>query len=208
NQSLLLICLSLAGFLPFLFVSPFTIIGGHWTSIVYPGMLVVLCQRWFTMMPNPLRNFRFWSNIFVIALINILFVIYYAFLYPIPQEYKDQAYSINQELPGFIESSKVDSVYSNQMGVANLVAFYGKTAVYLPEGAWKQFDIWGRPELKPGDDILYFVFDEKDKENELKLLFKTVKEDKTKRLFTKDSDIPLKTQIFICRGFIGRRILR
>ncbi len=208
NQSLLLICLSLASFLPFLFISPFTIIGGHWTSIVYLGMLVVLCQRWFTMMPNPLRNFRFWANILIIVLINILFVGYYAFLYPIPQEYKGKAYSINYELPDFIKSSKVDHVYSNQMGVASLVAFYGKTEVYLPKGIWKQYDIWSRPELKPGDDILYFVFDEKAKKNELTLLFKTVKEDKTKRFFTKDSNIPLKTQIFICRGLIGNRISR
>ena len=84
------------------------------------------------------------------------------------------------------------------MGVGSLVAFYGKTEVHLFKGLWPQFDIWGQPELKKGNNILYFAFDEKDSLEKLKPLFKSVKLDPQKRLFAKDSDIPLKVEVYKC----------
>jgi dolichol-phosphate mannosyltransferase len=206
DNSLLLISLSFPAFLAFLLVSPFTLVGGHWTSTAYLGLIVVICQRWLSLPPAPMRKIRFWSNIGIIVLINMLFVGYYAFLFPIPEELQGKAYTINQELEGYIKASRVDHVFSNQMGVASLVAFYGKTEVYLPEGAWKQFDIWGRPELNRGDDILYFVFADPEKERKLRAIFSTVKPDKQKRLFTKDSNIPERTRVYVCRGYRGGKL--
>jgi dolichol-phosphate mannosyltransferase len=206
NYTLLLVSTSFPAFAAFLLVSPFTLVGGHWTSTAYPGLIVVLCQRWLSLPPSPMRKIRFWSNIGIIVLINILFVGYYAFLFPIPEELQGKAYTINQELESYIKGSRVDHVFSNQMGVASLVAFYGKTEVYLPQGAWKQFDIWGRPELKRGDDILYFVFADPEKEKQLRTAFRMVRPDEQKRIFTKDSNIPQRTRIFICRGFRGGKL--
>jgi hypothetical protein len=87
------------------------------------------------------------------------------------------------------------------MGVGSLVAYYGKTMVYLPQHAWPQFDVWGRPRLKQGDNILYFVFDDQGKAAKLKGMFQSVNFDPRPRLFAKDSDIPLKTQALLCRGY-------
>ncbi|MFA6549350.1 MAG: hypothetical protein WCT39_05440, partial [Candidatus Margulisiibacteriota bacterium] len=188
-------------FLVFALVSPFTMVGGHWTSIVYPGMIILLCHNLITNYPNPLRNLRIVLNLIVIILINVLFIGYYAFLYPIPEDLKGKAYTMNQELPQYIQDAKVTYVFSNQMGVASLVAFYGKTEIYLPKGLWRQFDIWGQPMLKKGDSILYFAFDESDAEEKLKPLFEGVKPDLQKRLFAKDSDIPLKTIVYTGKSF-------
>ncbi|MBU0501657.1 MAG: hypothetical protein KJ811_00225, partial [Candidatus Margulisbacteria bacterium] len=134
----------------------------------------------------------------IIVLINALAIGYYAFLYPIPPEFKGRAYSINHELPEYIQDSKVDYIFSNQMGVGSLVAFYGKTEVYLFKGLWPQFDIWGQPELKKSDKILYFAFAENDAPEKLRKMFRRVKKDSQKRLFAKDSDIPLKVEVYHC----------
>ena len=195
---------SIIPFLIFLLVSPITLVGGHWTSIVYPGMIILLCHDLVTNYPNPLRKFRIIANLIIIILINALFIGYYSFLYPIPEDFKGKAYTINYNLPKYIQEAKVDYVFSNQMGVASLVAFYGKTEVYMPKGMWRQFDIWGQPELKKGDSILYFAFDESDAEKRLKPLFGSVKLDPQNRLFTKDSDIPIKTKVYIVKYFKGR----
>jgi len=167
-------------------------------------MIILLCHKLITNYPNPLRNFRIIANLIIIILINALFIGYYSFLYPIPEDFKGKAYTINYNLPKYIQEAKVDYVFSNQMGVASLVAFYGKTEVYMPKGMWRQFDIWSQPELKKGDSILYFAFDESDAEKKLKPLFESVKLDPQKRLFTKDSDIPIKTKVYIGKHFKGR----
>ncbi|MFC1568362.1 glycosyltransferase family 39 protein [Candidatus Margulisiibacteriota bacterium] len=203
DLSLLLITISFPAFLAFALVSPFTLVGGHWTSIAYLGMIVLISHRWLSIFPRPLRSLRLWLNLGMIVLINALFVGYYAFLFPVPAELQGRAYTINRQLKDYVQQSKVDHVFSNQMGVASLVAFYGKTEVYLPKGAWKQFDIWGRPQLKRGDNILYFVFADPEKEKKLQAVFWSVRPDKKIRLFTKDSNIPERTRIFICRGYKG-----
>lgn|GEM_PF-793487 len=202
EMSLLLVSLSFPAFLVFLLVSPYTQIGGHWTSMVYLGMLIVFCAKLFALTPTPWKTTRFWINLGLIILLNILAVGYYAFFYPLPADLKGKAYTLNQELPKYIRDAKVNYVFSNQMGVASLVAYYGKTEVYMPKGLWRQFDLWDQPELKKGDSILYFAFDESDTEKRLKPLFGSVKLDPQKRLFAKDSDIPLKTKVYVCRQSI------
>jgi 4-amino-4-deoxy-L-arabinose transferase-like glycosyltransferase len=190
----------------FFFISPITLVGGHWTSTAYLGLIILLANRWQGLAEIKPFRWRLYANAVTIILINVLFISYYAFLYPIPAEFKGQAYTINAQLPTYIKEAKVRYVFSNQMGVASLVAFYGKTEVYMPKGQWEQFDIWGQPELKPGDNILYFVFDDQNKLAQLKPLFREVTVDGHKRLFTKDSDIPIKTQVLFCRGYRGGKL--
>lgn len=202
NQTTLLLSLSVPSFLAFLLVSPFTMVGGHWTTICYLGVTIILAQRILSF-PSPFKRFGFWFNLIIIILINALAVTYYGFILHIPEEIKKTAYTINQQLPQYIREQQVDYVFSNQMGVGSLVGFYGKTPVYLRKGYWKQFDIWGAPKLKRGDDILYFVFADKEMPAKLKSAFKKVTIETKIRLFAKDSNIPVKTKVFICRDFMG-----
>ena len=78
-------------------------------------------------------------------------------------------------------------------------SFHGRTEIYMPKGQWNNLIFSNR--LQPGEDILYFVFDDTNKMAQLKPLFQKVTLDDQKRLFTKDSDIPIKTQVLICRGY-------
>ncbi len=196
NFSLLFLSTSFPAFAAFLLVSPFTMVGGHWTSIAYLGPIILLAHKLYS---SPPTRLRFWSGLITIILINALFVGYYAFLYPSPPD----ANKINQELPQYIEQAQVDYVFSNQMGVASLVAFYGKTNVHMPQGLWTQFDIWGQPELKPGDDILFFAFADDKATEKLKPYFKTVTKDEQVRIFAKDSNIHTETKAYICKDYIN-----
>jgi len=206
NYSLLFVLISLPAFVAFLLISPFTLVGGHWTSTVYLGITILLCHKVLAAFHHPLKNIWVWINIMVIVVINVLFIGYYVFLHPVPADLLGKEYTINKELPQYIKKAKVDYVFSNQMGVASLVAFYGKTNVYMPKGLWKQFDIWGQPNIKKGDDILYFAFANEDAYKKLKPLFRRVEIDENKRLFAKDSDIPSKTKVLKCTGFKGGRL--
>lgn len=202
EMSLLLGSLSFPAFLAFAIVSPFTQIGGHWTSTVYLGIIVLFCSKLYALTPIPWKTRRFWTNLTMILLLNFLAVGYYAFLYPIPASFSGKADTVNYELASYIKSQKVNYVFSNQMGVASLAAYYGQTMVYLPKHAWPQFDLWGRPQLKPGDSLLYFVFDDQSKAAQLKNIFRSVTAEPRPKLFTKDSDIPIKTEVLICRGYL------
>lgn len=204
NLFLLFPSISFPAFFVFLFISPFTLIGGHWTSTCYPGIILLICNKYSAeFFKAPFRKAGLIASVGIIIFINALFISYYAFLYPIPQGLKGKVFTINRELPKYIKEADVDYVYSNQMGVASLVAFYGKTDVYMPKGQWIQFDIWGRPELKKGDNILYFVYNNSELYKKLEYLFKKVEIDQQKRLFAKDSDILIKTQAIVCRNFKG-----
>jgi 4-amino-4-deoxy-L-arabinose transferase-like glycosyltransferase len=203
NFSLFFSCLFLTNFFVFLAVSPFTMVGGHWTSTMYLGIIVMLCYRILSSIKQPFRTISIWANLAIVIFLSLLIISYYAFLYPIPDDLKGRAYSVNQELEQYVKEAKVDYVFSNQIGVASLAAFYGKTEAHMPEGRWKQFDIWGQPELKRGDDILYFAFNDPKMAKKLKPLFRRVKLDPQKRLFIKDSDISILTQVIHCIDFQG-----
>ena len=196
---LLLSCLAFASFVPFLLLSPFIIVGGHWTSIAYLSLIPLISAQYSTQ----LKKAKVWIILLIMILIDVLFIGYYAFFYPIPNDLSGQAYSINQKLPEYIRSVNVKYVYANQMNMAGLIDFYGKTKVYMPAGSWKQFDIWGRPALKEGDSILYFVYANNTIGQQLKAVFKVVQIDHQKRIFFKESNYPETTQVFICRDYKG-----
>ena len=194
------------GFFIFLVLSPFTMIGGHWTATSYLGIIVMMAHTLISRFKNPFKNWRVSANLSVLILLNALVISYYVFLYPIPEDLRGKAYKINHQLDEYIQEKDVDYVFSNQMGVGSLAAFYGKTRVYLPEGDWRQFDIWGRPILKAGDDILYFAFDDPKMAHKLRPLFKKVEVDPQKRLFIKDLGISIRTQVIRCIDFQGGAI--
>jgi hypothetical protein len=185
-------------FFPFLHISPVINIGGHWTSTAYLPAII-----------NS-GNARKWiiRTIIGFALfVNILGFSYYLFFYPTPPELRGKEFSINSELPKFLEESSPRTgrtfVLANDLGMIGLVSFHGKTKVYMAPGRLKQVDLWGKPDIQKGDHVLYFALNETSLYNKLKPLFRKIAIDPQKRLFNKDADLPDKTQIFICEGFKG-----
>jgi len=198
-ENILLSIISAAAFLPFLIISPIINVGGHWPATAYlPAILAT----------NRAKKTTVILIIFFALLINIPGFIYYIFSYPTPAELKGKESSINQELPQFIKEStpqKGKTFYiANDIGTIGLVSFHGKVKVYAPPGQIRQMDYWGKPDIKKGDNLIYFTRERTvELHNKLKPLFRQVLKEPKKRIFTKDADIPTKAEIFHCRGFLG-----
>lgn len=185
-------------FLPFLLISPIIGIGGHWPATAYlPAILS----------SGKAKKGIVLSMLFFALLVNGLGMAYYLFFYPTPQELKGKEFSLNAKLPAFLANSTPKRgktfYFANDLGILGLVSFHGKVRTYMAKGRLRQVDLWGGPEIKKGDNLLYFALNEAQLFEKLKLVFDKVSIEPHKRLFTKDADLPNKTQIFLCEGFRG-----
>ncbi len=189
---------SAAAFLPFLLISPLVNIGGHWTASAYfPAVLEAgRAKKWFLGL-----------TVFFALLVNVAGFTYYIFLYPIPPQLRGKEFTVNRELPQFLESAAPRTgrtfYFANNLGVLGLVSFHGRVDAYMAGGRMWLVDQWPRADLKRGDNVIYFVLDEKELYEKLKPLFRRVWLDPQPRLFAKDADIPTKTEVFHCEGFKG-----
>ena len=201
KESLLLKIFSAVVFLPFALISPIINVGGHWPAAAYlPAILAT----------NRAKKTTIGLILFFGILVNSLAFTYYLFLYPTPAELKGKEFTINQQLPQFIKEStpkKGKTFYlANDIGLIGLVSFHGSVQVYAPPGQIKQMDMWGTPDIKKGDNIIYFARNIGGLYENLKPIFETVRIEPNKHLFTKDADIPTKAKIFICQGFRGGKL--
>lgn len=189
---------SAVAFLPFLLISPLVNIGGHWTASAYfPAVLETgRAKKWFL-----------WLTIGFALLVNVLGFTYYIFLYPVPPELKGKEFTINRQLPQFLKEAAPPTgrtfYFANNLGILGLVSFHGKTDAYMAKRRMWLVDQWPAADLKKGDNVIYFVLDEKDLVDKLKPLFRKVWLDPQPRLFAKDADIPTKTQVLHCERFKG-----
>jgi len=202
STNFLLSVMSAVVFLPFAIISPIINVGGHWPATAYlPAILS----------SNQLKKTFLSLTFFFAILVNILGFTYYIFLYPTPAELKGKEFTINQQLPQFIKEStpkRGRTFYlANDIGTFGLVSFHGRVKAYAPPGLSKEMDVWGTPDIKKGDNVIYFARENTAELHErLKPLFRKVRIEPKKRIFTKDADIPTKTKIFICEGFKGGMI--
>ncbi|MFC1571030.1 glycosyltransferase family 39 protein [Candidatus Margulisiibacteriota bacterium] len=188
-------------FLPFALVSPLINVGGHWPATAYlPAILAT----------NRAKKTTVGAIVGFALLVNILAFSYYLFLYPTPAELQGQEFTINQQLPQFLAAStpKTGQTFylASDIGMIGLVAFHGQVKVFSPPGHIKQMDLWGTPDIKKGDNVIYFSRNTVGLYEKLKPLFKKVWIDPQKRLFTKDADIPNKTKIYHCLGYQGGKL--
>jgi 4-amino-4-deoxy-L-arabinose transferase-like glycosyltransferase len=188
-------------FLPFLLISPLINIGGHWTAAAYfPAVLAAgRAKKWLLGL-----------IVFFAVLINSLGFIYYIFLYPTPPGLKGKEFTINRRLPEFLKEAAPKNgrtfYFANNMGIMGLISFHGKVNAYMAKGRMWQVDQWSQPDLKTGDNVIYFALNETELYDKLKPLWRKVSIDPEPRLFAKDADIPTKTEVFHCAGFKGGTI--
>ncbi|MFH1386316.1 MAG: glycosyltransferase family 39 protein [bacterium] len=198
SQNFLLAIFSSVVFLPFLMISPIVNVGGHWPAASYfPAILG----------SGQVKKIILGLTIFFALLVNILGFTYFLFLYPTPPELKGKEFTINRSLPEFLKSAtpkKGSTFYfANNLGLLGLVSFHGKTNAYMASGRMWLVDQWETPNIKKGDNVLYFVLDETTLYTKLKPLFRKVWIEPQPRIFAKDADIPTKTQIYHCIGYKG-----
>jgi len=189
---------SAAVFLPFMLISPVINIGSHWTSTAYlPAILdSQRAKRWVI-----------GTLLFFALLVNSLGFAYYLFFYPIPAELRGKEFTVNAKLPQFLKDAtpKTGQTYyfANDLGLVGLVAFHGKVTTHMALGRLRQVDLWGEPELKKGDNVIYFALNETPLYEKLKPLFKRVWIEPRKRIFNKDANLSNLTEIYRCEGFKG-----
>jgi len=177
-------------FLPFALLSPFVMIGGHWPATAYLPSIVS---------SDRLKKFAFRFTLIFALFVNTSTLTYYLFLYPTPKEIVP-----NSHLAEYLKNlPPKTTIVANNLGLAALITFYGKTKVYMPPGKHPQYDLWGKPKLHQGDNVLYFALADSQMLEKLKPLFNKVTADPHKRIFTKDADIPNKTEIFYGESFKG-----
>lgn len=195
---LLLKLYSAAVFLPFLLISPIINVGGHWTSTAY--LPAVLDSR-------RAKRWVIGTLIFFALLVNIIGFVYYLFLYPVPDQLRGKEFTINRELPAFINNSSPKTgqtwVLANDLGLLGLVTFHGHVRTYMAPGRLRQVNLWGKPAIKKGDNVIYFALNEKELSEKLKPLFREVRLEPQKRLFNKDANLPNLTDIYHCTDFKG-----
>ncbi|MBN3033472.1 MAG: glycosyltransferase family 39 protein [Candidatus Saganbacteria bacterium] len=189
--------MSSAVFLPFTLLSFPVILGGHWTATAYLPVLLQTAE-W-------KRRWRWAAVCFALAV--ALPALAYFLRYPVPAELAGREYRLNRQLPAYLSGAAPRAgrtyIISNNLGVAGLVAFHGRVRTYLPPGRHPQYDLWGKPELKRGDNVIYFALGEPELAAKLKPLFARLTADEQPRLFAKDSDIPTRTVVYAGAGFRG-----
>ncbi|MFA5112783.1 MAG: glycosyltransferase family 39 protein [Candidatus Margulisiibacteriota bacterium] len=187
-----------AVFLPFLLISPLINVGGHWPSTSYLPALIEISRS---------KKWVIWTMVGFALFVNSVGFAYYLWLYPTPAELKGKEFTINQQLPQFIKDSAPKTgrtwVFANDLGMVGLVTFHGKTRAYMAPGRLKQVDLWGKPELQKGDNIIYFALNETPLYDKLKLSFRKVWIEPNKRIFNKDANLPTLTQIYHAAGYKG-----
>ena len=202
ENNLLLICFSLPVFFCLFALAFMGKVGGHWPAAAYIPIIIILAKQ------NK-KTLIIWTLGFAL-LINTLAISYSIFFYPTPTELKGQEISINYQLAQYLNSVTPKSgrtyVLTTNLGLGGLISFYGQTRVYMAAGRHPQYDIWGSPNLKQGDNVIYFALNENDLISKIKPFFRVVTHDKRKVIFSRDSDIPNSTTVFIGRHFLGGQI--
>lgn len=190
-----------AVFLPFTLISPIINVGGHWPACSYLPAIVGSgkMKRWVIAV---LIGFA--------LVLDLSGLAYYLFFYPTPADLRGQEFTINAQLPAYLKATTPKSgktyYFANDLGLLGLVAFHGQVKVNMAPGRLKQVDMWGKPALKTGDNIIYFAINEQEIGDKLKPLFKKVWVEPQRRLFNKDANLPNLTKIFHAEGYKGGKL--
>ncbi len=167
--SKLLFSFSFPILLLFLLLSVKIKIWAHWPSIGYIAA-IPLTVAYLTETGKSLKKFLAWVSLFTLLVLAILFFVSPAIL--LHQQDYAQNYKLSEVVPrGY-------KVFAKTNVTASLLEFYLKRPTYLatgllkPHPMWgeKQYEIWGIPDLKKGETILFYsddypLFKEKATEN-------------------------------------------
>ncbi|KPJ69042.1 hypothetical protein AMJ44_04755 [candidate division WOR-1 bacterium DG_54_3] len=151
----LLFCFSAPVLILFLVASLKIKIWAHWPAIGYITALP-LAVIYLTENKKSLKKFTTWIVAFSLLILAILFWVSPGVL--LHQKDYAQNYKLAESLP------PDHKIFTKTNVTASLLEFYAKRQTYLSTGflkagtPWgeKQYEIWGIPNLKPGESIIYF----------------------------------------------------
>ncbi|MFA4843571.1 MAG: glycosyltransferase family 39 protein [Candidatus Margulisiibacteriota bacterium] len=151
----LLVALSFPVLCLFLLLSLKVKIWAHWPSVGYLAALP-LTVNYLLVNGKSLKKFLTWIALFTSLILLILFFVSPAIL--LHQEDYAKNYSLTKNVPAEYK------LFAKTNVSASLLEFHTKRPTYLATGflmtghPWgeKQYEIWGIPELKKGETVLYY----------------------------------------------------
>lgn len=188
----------------FLLLSLKVKVWAHWPSIGYLAA-IPLAAAYFMENGKSLKKFLSWVALFTLLILTILFFVSPGVLW----HQKD--YTQNFKLSEIV--SREYKVFAETNVTASLLEFYLKRPVYLATGflkthpVWgeKQYEIWGIPNLKKGETVLYYgedfpLFKEKAADN-----FEKITELPDIKLYLIEDYISHNYKMFKLEGFKGKK---
>lgn len=199
----LLFSFSFPVLLLFLLLSVKVKIWAHWPSIGYIAALP-LTVNYLIESGKSLKKFITWIIIFTVLILAILFWISPAIL----RRQKD--YAQNFKLSEIVPNEY--KLFAKTNVSSSLLEFYTKRPTYLATGflkigrPWgeKQYEIWGIPELKKGETILYYGEDTSFFREKAAANFKKITELHEIRLYLVEDYISNNYKMFKLEGFKGK----
>jgi len=164
DNTRLLFSFSMPILLFFLLVSLKVKVWAHWPAIGYilaiPNIVIYLTET-----KKSLGKFISWITVFTLLVLGILFWVSPAILL------NQGNYQKNSGLKTLIPQET--KIYTQNNVGASLLEFYLKRPAYLATGFMRigypwgtaQYETWGIPDLKKGEDIIYFGEDSQDIRN-------------------------------------------
>jgi hypothetical protein len=179
-------------------------IWAHWPSIGYIAALP-LTVIYLTENKKSLKGFVSWIAGFCILVLAILFWVSPGVLLH-QKEYADN-YKLAQSLP------QDQKVFAQTNVSASLLEFYSKRQTYLATGflktgsLWgeKQYEIWGIPNLKPKESVIYFGKDTPEFRKKSNTNFKRTREFPQAKIFLIEDYINHNFKFFQLEGYQGRK---
>ena len=155
QQTKLLFSFSCPVLLLFLLLSVKVKIWAHWPEVGYIAALP-LTVAYLIENKKSLTRFFTWISLFTALVLAILFWLSPGIL--VHQKDYQQNFLLTEKLP------KEYKIFAKSNVTASLLEFYAKRPTYLATGflmsgrPWgeKQYELWGVPELKKGETVLYY----------------------------------------------------
>ena len=202
DQTKLLFSFSFPVLILFLLLSLKVKIWAHWTEVGYIA-LIPLAIAYLMETGKSWQKFLTWIAIFSLIIISVLFWVSPAVM--LHQNDYGKNYQIAQSLPSDLK------IFSRTNVSSSLVEFYSRRSVYLATGflkigsPWgeKQYELWGIPVLKAGDNILYYGEDTDEFEQKALRYFDRVTGLPEPRLYLIEDYINNNYRFFKLEGYKG-----
>ena len=176
----------------------------HWPATGYIAALP-LTVIYLTENRKSLKGFIKWVAGFCLLILAILFWASPGVL--VHQKQYAGNYRLAQSLP------PGQKIFAKTNVTASLIEFYAKRQTYLATGflkagsPWgeKQYEIWGVPDLEPGEDVIYFGEDSEAFRNNARARFRRVSEFPQARILLIEDYINYKYKFFRLEGYRLRK---
>jgi len=199
DLSRVLFCFSVPVLLLFLFLSFKVKIWAHWPSVGYIGLLP-LAIAYLVENGKGWKKFITWISLFTFLVIAILFWISPGIML----SQKNYPKNYNLILPG-------EKIFARTYASASLLEFFTRRQTYMATGflkfGWpwgeKQYEIWGIPNLKRGENILYYGEDSETFRKKASAYFEKITDFPELRLYLIEDYITNNYRGFKLEGYKG-----